>query len=63
MRDRCGHLAAAGVVLADEQHLGQLLCDKSVDLGGGSQLIAREPLDQRREERRQQRRLPGQALP
>jgi hypothetical protein len=45
-----GHLAAAGVVDTDEQHLGHLFDDGSFGLGEGAQLLAGEAVDEQGDE-------------
>ena len=56
VRQRGGHLAAPGVVLAHEQHLRQRLGDQPVGLRDRPQPLAREPLDDHRQEVRTDRR-------
>jgi len=48
--ERGGDLAAAGVVFADEQHLGKCLLYVSLGMGDGPQPFAGEPLDDDRQE-------------
>jgi hypothetical protein len=50
VQQRGGHLASAGVVDTDEQHLGHVLHDGSFGLAKGAQPVAGEPVYEQRDE-------------
>jgi hypothetical protein len=50
VEQRGGHLAAAGVLHAHEQHLGHLLGDRALHLAERAQALAREAMAEQRHE-------------